>query len=240
MGDTKKRILIPELLGDQQTGAAGEFKPAECLNFGYRYLIVPAGLLPRLIVRTHHLSEAANRWKMRVILHDAASGGCRALVRTADAADRQVRIHIDGPEASRRDLLTIIRHNFEAIHADYEFKPEELVYPAGAPDKPIDVDELKALRQSGIRIKAVVLGDRTVIQPEIEGGCSRRWMLPSSPLKLFLSYSHKDGKAIEELRKDLKLMERNGLIRQWYDHQLYPPERNGSREFCREPRRAPM
>jgi tetratricopeptide (TPR) repeat protein len=39
-------------------------------------------------------------------------------------------------------------------------------------------------------------------------------------LKLFLSYSHRDEKAIEELRKDLKLMERNGLIRPWSDHAL--------------------
>ena len=34
------------------------------------------------------------------------------------------------------------------------------------------------------------------------------------------SYSHRDEKAIEELRKDLKLMERNGLIRPWSDHAL--------------------
>ena len=39
-------------------------------------------------------------------------------------------------------------------------------------------------------------------------------------MKLFLSYSHRDEKAIEELRKDLKLMERNGLIRPWSDHAL--------------------
>ena len=32
-------------------------------------------------------------------------------------------------------------------------------------------------------------------------------------LRLFLSYAHEDAKHIEELRKDLKLMERNGLIR---------------------------
>lgn len=44
-------------------------------------------------------------------------------------------------------------------------------------------------------------------------------------LRLFLSYSHKDEKHVEELRKDLKLMERNGLIRAWYDRKLTPGEK---------------
>ena len=121
----RQQILIPQLLEDQQPPAAGTFQPRQCLNFGYRYAIVPEGLLPRFIVRTHHLSEPATRWKSGVILHHAASA-CRALVR-ADAADKQVRIHVDGPADARRDLLAIIRYNFEVIHADYGCQPEDLV-----------------------------------------------------------------------------------------------------------------
>src|SRR5205823_8648853 len=45
LGDSKKRILIPQLLDDQQPSTALEFKLAECLNFGYRYPIIPEGLL---------------------------------------------------------------------------------------------------------------------------------------------------------------------------------------------------
>src|ERR1035437_9648884 len=105
----RQQILIPQLLDDQQTpAAAGDFHPKECLNFGYRYAIVPEGLLPRFIVRTHHLSQPAGRWKSGVILRHAASD-CRALVR-ADAAEKQVRIHIDAPADARRDLLALIRY----------------------------------------------------------------------------------------------------------------------------------
>jgi len=96
--------------------------------------------------------------------------GCRALVR-ADAAERQVRIHIDGTAEHRRDLLAIVRHNFDVIHADHGFTPDDS-------ESPIPV------------------------------------------LQLFLSYSHKDEKHVEELREDLKLMERNGLIRTWYDRAI--------------------
>jgi len=157
LGDTKGRILIPELLDDQQPPLAGEFKLQACLNFGYRYPIVPGGLLPRFIVRTHHLSDPAARWKSGVILIDGTST-CRALVRT-DAAERQVRIHVDGPEASRRDLLAIIRHNFDVIHGDYEFKPEALVYPEGVPDKPLGLKNLEILRRRGKNTTEVVLED---------------------------------------------------------------------------------
>jgi hypothetical protein len=46
-----------------------------------------------------------------------------------------------------------------------------------------------------------------------------------APLKLFLSYAHQDERYIKELRKDLKLMERNGLIATWYDHALIAGEK---------------
>jgi hypothetical protein len=45
------------------------------------------------------------------------------------------------------------------------------------------------------------------------------------PLRLFLSYAHADEKYVNELRKDLKLMERNGLIRSWYDRALIAGEK---------------
>ena len=212
-----QQILIPQLLDDQQPPAAGEFQPKACLNFGYRYAIVPEGLLPRFIVRTHHLSKPDARWKSGVILHHPASA-CRALVR-ADAADKQVRIHIDGPADARRDLLAIIRYNFEVIHADYGVQPEDLVYPAGVPERPINLEDLSALRTAGADTYPVVLPDKKVIQPPI-ADLMNAVDTQRPQLKLFLSYSHRDEKAIQELRKDLKLMERNGLIRPWSDHAL--------------------
>ena len=74
---------------------------------------------------------------------------CRALVR-ADAADKQVRIHVDGPADARRDLLAIIRYNFEVIHADYGCQPKGFglstpeIPGAHTPGKALD-----ALRSAG-------------------------------------------------------------------------------------------
>src|SRR6185437_16138950 len=58
LGDSQRRSLIPQLFDDQQPDEARQFNPAKCLNFGYKYEIVPEGLLPRFIVRTHHSSNA--------------------------------------------------------------------------------------------------------------------------------------------------------------------------------------
>lgn len=222
LGDKHKQVLIPQLLEDQQPTEAGKFDATQCLNFGYEYTIVPEGLLPRFIVRTHHLSEPAMRWKSGVILEDKSTG-CRALVR-ADSTGSQVRVHIDGPEASRRELLGIIRYNFEVIHSDYEFKPINLVYPPGAPGKPLPLNELETLARSGATSVPVVLGDNRVINPRI-ADLMEPVRSARAPLKLFLSYSHKDEKYVDELRKDLKLMERNGLIHPWYDRALTAGEK---------------
>jgi len=222
LGDAKNRILIPQLLGDQQPDLALDFKLPECLNFGYQYPIVPEGLLPRFVVRTHHLSEPASRWKSGVILRHADSG-CRALVR-ADAAENQVRVHIEGPETGRRELLAVIRHNFDAIHGDYEFQPAELVYPPGVPDKPLKVDELKAFLKGGIATRAEILPDGSLVTLRIADLVEPVKAAPP-PLRLFLSYAHADAKHLEDLRKGLKVMERNGLLRTWYDRELTAGEK---------------
>jgi len=44
-------------------------------------------------------------------------------------------------------------------------------------------------------------------------------------LRLFLSYSHKDAKYVEELRKALKPAERNGIIQSWYDGEITAGEK---------------
>jgi internalin A len=215
LGDRRRRILIAQLLADQQPEEAKNFNPSGCLNFGYEYTIVPEGLLPRFIVRTHHLSAPDGRWKSGVILR---YDGCKALVRS-DSTAGQVRIHVDGPEAARPQLLAIIRHNFEVIHSDYEFQPVELVYAPGAPDKSFRRDELEDFLRSGMATIPVRLSDRRVINQNIAAVIEP--IRPAAePLKLFLSYAHKDAKYLDELRKDLKLMERNGLIRIWSDHEL--------------------
>mgnify|MGYP006292242467 CR=1 FL=1 len=132
--EDETRYLIPDLLDKQRPGAATDFDPAECLNFRYEYPVLPEGLLPRFIVRTHVLSEHQLRWRTGVILNFE---GNRALVE-ADPQDKCISISVKGPMASRRRLLAVIRSDFERIHSSFKFKPKDLVLvPAHPPRRPV-------------------------------------------------------------------------------------------------------
>jgi internalin A len=96
--------------------------PTTASTSRYQYPILPEGLLPRFIVRTHVLSDDQLRWRTGVIL---TFEGNRALVK-ADRSDRTVTISVDGPVASRRRLLAVIRSDFERIHRSFKFTPQEL------------------------------------------------------------------------------------------------------------------
>ncbi|HEY6329573.1 MAG TPA: COR domain-containing protein, partial [Blastocatellia bacterium] len=105
-------FLIPELLDKQQPAEAEQFQPEDCLNFEYHYPVLPEGLLPRFIVRSHGLTAESTRWRTGAILKFE---GCEALVK-ADVETKKVCIHIRAgrPESQRR-LLAVIRSDFERI-----------------------------------------------------------------------------------------------------------------------------
>jgi internalin A len=75
--DDMERYLVPELLGKEEPEEAAKFSPTDCLNFEYEYGVLPEGLIPRFIVRSHTLSRGQERWRSGVIL---AHEECKALV----------------------------------------------------------------------------------------------------------------------------------------------------------------
>jgi internalin A len=226
--EDENRYLIPDLLDKQQPAEAAEFDPAECLNFRYEYPILPEGLLPRFIVRTHVLSEHQLRWRTGVILHFE---GNRALVK-ADPQDRCVSISVAGPGASRRRLLAVIRSDFERIHRSFKFKPKELVPVPGHPDVTVDYKELlvrEEHRQTSFDVFTgsglLTLTVRDLLNGvDLEGTRlpSRNLERHSQALRLFYSYSHKDETLRDELETHLKLLQRQGLIKPWHDRRILP------------------
>ncbi|WP_047863083.1 COR domain-containing protein [Archangium gephyra] len=137
--DNDARYLVPELLDKQEPAEAADFRPEECLNFQYHYPVIPEGLLPRFIVRTHAMSEELPRWRTGVILRFE---GNRALVK-ADPAEKKVLISVTGPVEGRRRLLAIIRSDFERIHRDIpKLDPQEMVPVPGHPEVVIPYAEL--------------------------------------------------------------------------------------------------
>ncbi len=226
--EDENRYLIPDLLDKQQPDEAAEFDPAECLNFRYEYPILPEGLLPRFIVRTHVLSEHQLRWRTGVILNFE---GNRALVK-ADPQDRCVSISVAGPGASRRRLLAVIRSDFERIHRSFKFKPKELVPVPGHPDVTVDYKELlvrEEHRQTSFDVFTgsglLTLTVRDLLNGvDLEGTRQPTNAMErhSQALRLFYSYSHKDETLRDELETHLKLLQRQGLIQPWHDRRILP------------------
>jgi internalin A len=233
--------LIPELLDKQQPDEAGEFEPAECLNFQYHYPVLPEGLLPRLVVRTHVLSDDTPRWRTGVILKLEDN---LALVR-ADAQERRVLINIRGPVAGRRRLLSIIRANFDHIHGSVKnLKPVEIVPLPQQPAEFVPYENLLTWEKSDAK-KFPMIVDGAVAELDVQqllngvevkgerasarGVRSAQDIEHGRAARVFVSYSHKDERQLNELKTHLSPLERLKLIETWYDRRIVAGEDFGEK-----------
>ena len=227
--DDDTHYLIPELLDKQEAGEAGEFQGAECLNFEYRYTVLPEGLLPRFIVRTHVLSTELPRWRTGVIL---TFEGNRALVK-ADVQDKRVCIAINGPMAGRRRLLAVIRSDLERIHgAINKLNPEAMVPVPGYADMAVRYAKLLALELKGIRTfheewegDIIELNVQELLNGvDLDGTRQPGVAVREKVVRLFYSYAHKDETLRNELETHLKILERLQLIAPWHDRRIIASE----------------
>ena len=224
--EVEPRYLIPELLEKQEPQLSSDLRPEQCLNFQYHYNIVPEGVLPRFIVRTHILSANQARWRSGVVL---GFGGNRALVKV-DAHERKVTISVTGPLEGRRRLLAVVRSDFEAIHGDIrKLQVEEIVPVTGRPEVLIPYKKLEVLEQKGKAKFEEVIGDdiveldvRAMLNGvDLEGTRHRNPLLErENAVPVFISYSHKDESLRAELETHLKLLQRQGLIAIWTDRKI--------------------
>jgi internalin A len=212
-----------------------------CLNFQYHYPVLPEGLLPRFVVRTHVLSDETPRWRTGVILKLEEN---LALIR-ADAQERRVFINIKGPVVGRRRLLSIIRANFDHIHGSIKnLKPVEIVPLPQQPAEFVSYENLLAWEKSGAKkFPMVVDGDVTELDVqellngvETEGERGSAGGLRAShdierrrAARVFVSYSHRDERQLNELKTHLSPLERLKLIETWYDRRIVAGEDFGQK-----------
>ena len=228
--DDEKRYLIPDLLDKQQPAAASEFDLAECLNFRYEYPILPEGLLPRFIVRTHVLSDHQLRWRTGVILNFE---GNQALVK-ADPQDRCVTVSVKGSATSRRRLLGIIRFDFQRIHSNFKMEPQEKVPVPKYPAVSVSYKELCIREKEGQTKFDIFTGNGLIkldVRELLNGvdldntrSTKAAFRPYDQSLRLFYSYAHKDEVLRDELETHLKLLQRQGLIQPWHDRRIIAGE----------------
>jgi internalin A len=225
--DEAERYLIPELLGKEEPSEVSSFEPGQCLNFEYCYGVLPEGLLPRFIVRTHTLSRGQHRWRSGVIL---AYEECKALVKT-EPLDRRVIVRVKGGDAgSRRRLLAIIRYDLDRIHAEFKDRLEvqAKVPLKDAPQFSVDYKKLIAFERRGMKEFPEFIGQDvvTVRVTELLNGVDFQEQRDDSIERLgrakalFFSYSHKDEGLRDELETHLKLLQRQRIISVWHDRKI--------------------
>lgn len=226
--DDPDRYLVADLLPKQQPAAAAAFQTEGSLRFEYRYpvLVFPEGLLPRFIVRSHVHSTGQPRWRNGALLQWEQN---YALVQ-ADSGSRVVRVFVTGPPEGQRRLLAVIRSDFEHIHRSYRFKVSSFVPVEGHPGLAVEYDKLLAAERAGmesfpefaanefvkIEVKAVLEGvDLNV--PSRRHSAGFELLSSHRPVKLFVSYSHRDERHREALESHLKVLKSIGLIDIWHD-----------------------
>ncbi len=227
--DEEKRYLIPELLGKEEPVEATAFPPRDCLNFEYQYGVLPEGLIPRFIVRSHTLSRDQARWRSGVIL---AYEDCRALVK-AEPAERRVIVRVkEGDAGARRRLLALVRYEFDRINAEFKdrLEAEPKVPLNDFPEFAVDYKKLVAFEKKGVASFPEFIGDRvvTVQVAELLNGVDLEKQRSVSletftqAKAVFFSYSHKDEGLRDELETHLKLLQRQGIISTWHDRKILP------------------
>ena len=138
----RDRYLIPGLLPKERPAFAWPAGSSSALE--YRYAILPAAILSRLMVRLHaHIWQTAPgqpvRWRNGLVIH---GDGCRALI-AADPVANQLSISLDGPTPQRRHLLAVVRAQLAEIHASFAQLEAEAWVPL--PDQPGKAVRYRAL-----------------------------------------------------------------------------------------------
>jgi len=152
--DIMHKFELAVSLGDGQTYLIPGLLPKERPTFGwldsapvvleYRYAILPAAILSRLMVRLHRHTWRLNgqpvRWRNGLGI---ARNGCHALI-VADRSTARLTVALDGPIPHRRHLLAVIRAELDEIHGSFaKLEAEEFVpIPGYPPEKAIAYEDL--------------------------------------------------------------------------------------------------
>lgn len=210
--------VIPSLLAKQEPEFSFE---GALIHFEVHFdEFLPPSLFPRLMVKLHSYIEGSNNWRSGMILCKPEIVMARARVRV-DREDRKLVIHCCGEEPRR--FLTFIRKTIQEIAG--EFSLLEYVEKVAIPhdDKKLvfkDYEDLVIHEQEGEETVFVSELRKRVSVKDILDGVEDPLMRDEqaqTPVKAFISYSHKDKDGLEALISSLAMAKRVGNLTLWYD-----------------------
>lgn len=221
------RYLVPELLPEFEPEMTEAWEQAD-VRLRYRYEILPPGLLPRFIVRTHALSDGAPHWRHGVVLRHAEA---QALIR--EESDRQ-ELHVfalGGDEDTRRLLVAMVRRELESLHAEMKMQPVEELELSGEGERWIGVKALREVEQPGKpKQKLPIQPEGTAevhvpreldkLVPSEARAIDRKPATAPAPVRLFVCYAHEDERQLKRLDAILDILEQQHGLSSWIDKRL--------------------
>ncbi len=233
LNEAETRWFVPQLIGHFQPALGTEWSAPDATRLRYTYKVVPEGLLPRFIVRTHPLNEGETRWRNGVVLR---LDGATSLVR-AEPQERRVSVTAVGDPAARLQLVKLVRSHFGAMHGDLRrLNPKEELEVEGHPGIFKDVQVLERNEQKRAVTTVDTEDGSVTIDPtqELNRASAPAARDPEQPrAKLFVSYSHGDRSLLDAFTPNLELLKADGLVSWWFDGQI-PASAEWDRDIRRE------
>ncbi len=219
------RWLVPGALCEFQPEGlnAADFEGDDMVRMRYVYDPLPEGVIPRLIVLTHLLSEGRARWRHGVVL---GSNQAQALVRR-DRNLNHLEVIAFGTPVERLNLLEIIQGHLDRINADVpDPRPYAELELAGLPGTFRPLTDLEAAEEARQPLPVTTArGSKTVVEPtaQLNQASEEAARDPQrQPLPLFLSYSDKDRRPKDRFLENLAAMSTKRLITTWHDNLMEP------------------
>jgi internalin A len=222
--------IAPHLLSPHQPDYAWD--ATHNLVLRYQYDFMPKGILTRFIVEQHCLIEHQTQvWKSGVIL---TNGQARAeVIEYYRYSSGEIRVRIAGRD--RKELLTILNHEFQKIHTSYERLQYSTLIPCNCShcrshtsphEYRLEVLQ-KFLRDRHSEIQChesyEMVNVRSLLEDIfLDQDLSNSEFSPPTTPQLFISYSHADALSLTHLQKTLKPLLRNHSITLWDDTQIQP------------------
>lgn len=225
------RFLVPELLPEFEPEMVEPWERAKVM-LRYRYGVLPPGLVPRFIVRTHALSDESRHWRHGVVLRHSRT---KALVRLeSDKSELQVFV-ISGDADTQRVLVTMIRRELEWLHNELKIEPVEEIALSGKGEHWISVKALREVEVPGqVEQKLPVQPDGTAdvnvtleldkLLPASARAIDRKGASAPVPVRVFVSYAHEDERKLKRLDAILDVLEQQHGLTSWRDKRLIAGE----------------
>lgn len=214
--EDEKKFIAPRLLPPEEPKYVWDER--NNLIIKYQYAFLPKGLVSRFIVKAHrYILRQDWVWKDGVILKNEDS-----IAEIKEMYGKQeIRIRISG--RGQKNFLTLITEKFDQIHDSYKHLKAEKMVPCNCVEckslsEPyfFKYERLKKILSKG---KKFDICENSIEQIDIDS-LFEEVPMPSSKIKFFISYSHRDYLQKDKLLAQLSPLSRSGKIETWDDTKI--------------------